>query len=151
MDGGCLEFARYEYGCLGTRWRTEAEVREGKGQFVCASTRCKERELLGTYEINFSYSEDGVKKQALVKVRLCPECFRKTNYKRTVLKERVDEALLKNSRKRRKKNSKEESRELKKKRIPKQSEEQSKDGCMPSSHQDNASDSSDGCLDDLFL
>jgi len=51
--------------------------------------------------MNFTYSEDKVKKQALVKVRVCPDCAQKMNHKRSMLKEAIKEELDKKSRKRR--------------------------------------------------
>jgi len=53
-----------------------------KGQFICASTRCSEREHLRSWEINFAYVEDNQKKNALVKIRLCPSCSDKLNYEK---------------------------------------------------------------------
>lgn len=146
------ELVRYEYGCLGTRWRTEQEVKEGKGQFTCASTQCKLKESLGTYEINFSYSESGVKKQALVKVRLCPECTRKMNYKRTVLKEKVTSVLQRNSKKRGTDHGRTVERAAKKKKISKKNTKQTSDnGGQDRYAPDFDSHSSDDCLDDLFM
>ncbi|CAB5387946.1 unnamed protein product [Rhizophagus irregularis] len=51
-----------EYYCL--RWRIEKEVISGKGQFVCASTRCSSTNELKSWEVNFAYMEDGEKKNA---------------------------------------------------------------------------------------
>lgn len=153
----CLWFVlfRYEYGCLGTRWRTENEVKDGKGQFTCASTQCNSKESLGTYEINFSYSEDGVKKQALVKVRLCPECTRKMNYKRTVLKEKVGAVLRKDTRKRGKDHLKPKDRVAKKKKITKKKTKRTVDANGEDVRTEDGlrdeQSSSDECLDDLFL
>lgn len=62
------------------RWRIEAEVVTGKGQFICASKKCQERKKLRTWEVNFGYQEHGEKKNALVKCRLCFECSYKLNY-----------------------------------------------------------------------
>lgn len=51
------------------------------GQFVCASNRCENTKRLTSWEVNFGYVEKGEKKNELVKVRLCPECSDKLNYK----------------------------------------------------------------------
>ncbi|CAG8447992.1 11233_t:CDS:2 [Acaulospora colombiana] len=51
------------------------------GQLICASTRCSEKNDLKSWEVNFAYIEDGEKKNALVKIRLCPKCSGKLNYK----------------------------------------------------------------------
>jgi protein FRA10AC1 len=50
------------------RWRTEEEVKLGKGQFVCGHKKCSESEMMRTWEVNFAYIEAGEKKNALVKV-----------------------------------------------------------------------------------
>lgn len=51
------------------RWRTEKEVVEGKGQFVCGERKCTETAELRSWEVNFGYIEEEVKKNALVKMR----------------------------------------------------------------------------------
>ena len=40
----------------------------------------QQKEKLRTWEVNFAYKEDGEKKNALVKLRLCPDCSYKLNY-----------------------------------------------------------------------
>ncbi|KAF7730166.1 hypothetical protein EC973_002774 [Apophysomyces ossiformis] len=75
------ELKYYKQGKIALRWRTENEVISGKGQFVCASTRCDSTESLNSWEVNFGYVEEGIKKNELVKVRLCAECSDKLNYK----------------------------------------------------------------------
>ena len=62
------------------RWRVEKEVVEGKGQFGCGGRKCEVREALTTWEVNFGYVEAGEKRNALVKLRLCPDCSYKLNY-----------------------------------------------------------------------
>ena len=146
--------SRYEYGCLGTRWRTKDEVERGKGQFICASTRCALTEELGTYEINFSYSEEGIKKQVLVKVRLCPKCVKKMNYRRTVLKEKICSTLQKGSgSKRKKEHGKEAQKNSKKKKTSKtdQDEEVKQKQDKATCDKDDESDAVAGFLDELFL
>jgi hypothetical protein len=64
-------------------------VLEGKGQFICAALDCQATELC-SYEVNFHYIEQGVKKNALVKVRLCGACADKLNHSRSGKKRRVD-------------------------------------------------------------
>ena len=77
----CLvDLAQHKTGQIGMRWRTEAEVREGKGQFVCARLRCRARKGLCSWELNFRYEEKGESRLALVKVRLCAKCSDKLNY-----------------------------------------------------------------------
>lgn len=57
-------------GKLGLRWRTEAEVLSGKGQFTCGARGCHEGRGLATFEVPFGYTEAGERKEALVKVGL---------------------------------------------------------------------------------
>jgi hypothetical protein len=57
-------------GKLGLRWRTEAEVLSGKGQFTCGARGCHEGRGLATFEVPFGYTEAGERKEALVKVSL---------------------------------------------------------------------------------
>lgn len=139
-----VDLSLYEYGCLGTRWRTKEEVLEGKGQFICAAKQCQKTESLHTYEVNFSYSEDGVKKQALVKVRLCQECVAKMNYRRTVLKEKVQKALHKQTKRKRNKRS---SKEKKKSRPNDRKEKLDASKEPPVDESDEIED----CLEDLLL
>ncbi|CAK9782260.1 unnamed protein product [Cutaneotrichosporon oleaginosum] len=59
------------------RWRTATEVVEGLGEETCGSLRCahhpsgSEAVDLKAFELPFVYVEDGERKEALVKVRLC--------------------------------------------------------------------------------
>ncbi|KAK9813683.1 hypothetical protein WJX73_003513 [Symbiochloris irregularis] len=78
-----VDLSRYKLGQLGLRWRTEAEVREGKGQFLCGAKGCSEQRTLASFEVPFSYMEAGQRKQALVKVRLCPKHAIQLNYRKT--------------------------------------------------------------------
>ena len=90
------------------RWRTENELKIGKGQFLCGQRKCDERELLRTWEVNFAYVEESEKKNALVKVRLCPDCSYKLNYhhkKKEIVKKK------KKSSKKKKKDKKKRKRE----------------------------------------
>lgn len=74
------DLSRYKENKIALRWRTEKEVVEGKGQFVCGNKPCVVMEGLESWEVNFGYMEEGEKKNALVKLRLCAECSRKLNY-----------------------------------------------------------------------
>ncbi|OZC06639.1 hypothetical protein X798_06376 [Onchocerca flexuosa] len=67
------DLSQYKKNRIAMRWRTEKEVKSGKGQFECGSKRCEENENLTSWE-------NSVKKNALVKLRLCPECSRMLNY-----------------------------------------------------------------------
>ncbi|KAF0712973.1 hypothetical protein AaE_011902 [Aphanomyces astaci] len=68
------DFSRYTDGKVGLRWRTEREVIDGKGQFVCGNKACDTSEGLESYEVLFAYVEHGEKKQCLVKLRVCRAC-----------------------------------------------------------------------------
>jgi protein FRA10AC1 len=99
------ELKYYKEGKIALRWRTEKEVMAGKGQFICASTRCESTTALKSWEVNFGYMEDGEKKNELVKVRLCEGCSDKLNYK---TKKRLAQTL------KRKRKEEKESRRYKK-------------------------------------
>ncbi|TKR82254.1 hypothetical protein L596_016002 [Steinernema carpocapsae] len=74
------DLSRYKENKVAMRWRIEKEVRSGKGQFHCGNKCCEEMIGLESWEVNFAYKEDGNKKNALVKLRLCPKCSEKLNY-----------------------------------------------------------------------
>nr|CAG4644416.1 EOG090X0H59 [Lepidurus arcticus] len=74
------DLSRFKENKVAMRWRIEKEVVEGKGQFLCGDRQCAEREDLRTWEVNFGYVERGEKKNALIKLRLCPDCSYKLNY-----------------------------------------------------------------------
>lgn len=44
---------QYEANRIAMRWRTKAEVLEGKGQFTCGAVECTKRQGLASYEVNF--------------------------------------------------------------------------------------------------
>lgn len=54
----------------------------GKGHFVCGNKDCSHMDDLHSFEVNFAYVEHGEKKNALVKLRLCPSCAFKLHYKK---------------------------------------------------------------------
>lgn len=74
------DLSRYKENKVAMRWRTEQELVDGKGQFICGDKRCQEKDGLRSWEVNFSYIEHDVKKNALVKLRLCDDCSYKLNY-----------------------------------------------------------------------
>ena len=50
---------------------------------LCPRIICKEvHPSFRSWEVDFGYIEGGVKKNALVKVRLCPDCSWKLNYRK---------------------------------------------------------------------
>ncbi|EDO47707.1 predicted protein [Nematostella vectensis] len=85
------DLSRYKENKFAMRWRIEKEVVEGKGQFICGNKKCNERDGLRSWEVNFSYIEHNEKKNALVKLRLCPDCSYKLNYhhKRKLAKQKT--------------------------------------------------------------
>eukprot|EP00088_Acartia_fossae_P023770 TRINITY_DN2477_c0_g1_i2.p1 TRINITY_DN2477_c0_g1~~TRINITY_DN2477_c0_g1_i2.p1 ORF type:complete len:324 (-),score=73.10 TRINITY_DN2477_c0_g1_i2:239-1210(-) len=97
-----IDLSRYKENKFGMRWRIEKEVVIGKGQFVCANKKCDETRKLRTWEVNFGYIEQGQKKNALVKCRLCFECSYKLNYHH----KKKDVTKRKKKRKKEKKKSK---------------------------------------------
>nr|CAG4648352.1 EOG090X0H59 [Moina brachiata] len=74
------DLRRYKENKVGIRWRVEKEVVSGKGQFNCGEQACTRIENLRAWEVNFAYVEHGIKKNTLVKVRLCPDCSQKLNF-----------------------------------------------------------------------
>jgi len=74
------DLRKYKENKVGIRWRIEKEVVTGKGQFSCGEQKCEKASKLRTWEVNFAYIEHGVKKNSLVKVRLCDDCSHKLNY-----------------------------------------------------------------------
>ncbi|CAF1136425.1 unnamed protein product [Rotaria sp. Silwood1] len=65
---------------IAMRWRIDREVVSGKGQFICGEKRCDEKENLRSWEVLFGYVEHGKKREALVKLRLCPSCTKKLHF-----------------------------------------------------------------------
>ncbi|KAM7352738.1 protein FRA10AC1 homolog [Cochliomyia hominivorax] len=74
------DLSRHKENKVALRWRTEAEVVAGIGQFQCGSRKCLVKENLRSWEVNFAYQEQGERKNALVKLRLCPEHSEQLNY-----------------------------------------------------------------------
>ncbi len=102
------DLSRYKENKVAMRWRTEGEVVLGKGQFQCGNRKCEEREGLRTWEVNFAYQEGGERKNALVKVRLCPDCSYKLNYhhrKKEVTKKKAKKEKRKKEKKRKRRDS----------------------------------------------
>lgn len=97
------DLSGYKKGNVGFRWRTEAELVQGRGQFRCGHKPCLSKLGLRSYEVDFRYTEAGLQRRALVKVRLCQECAYKLHYRR-----------LKAARKRRRKEEARAQRALRK-------------------------------------
>ena len=83
-----VDLSFYKQGKIGMRWRVEAEVTSGKGQFHCGAISCLNKVSLITLEVPFRYVEQKIKKEALVKVRLCSQCNQKMQYHHLVKKNR---------------------------------------------------------------
>ncbi|XP_033632848.1 protein FRA10AC1 homolog [Asterias rubens] len=125
------DLSRYKENKIALRWRVEKEVVEGKGHFSCGNKRCTESEGLRSWEINFAYVEHEEKKNALVKLRLCPECSYKLNFhhkRRDVTKKPNTKSTSetsspdrKKSKHKRKKSKSKEKRRHKKRRKHKES------------------------------
>ena len=58
----------------GLRWRTEAEVVAGKGQWTCGARNCQRERGLNTWRVHFGYEEDGAERAVQAKLRLCEDC-----------------------------------------------------------------------------
>ncbi|XP_039250346.2 protein FRA10AC1-like [Styela clava] len=106
---------------IALRWRIEKEVVVGKGQFSCGNKKCNEESGLRSWEVNFAYIESGEKKNALVKLRLCPECSYKLNFhhkKREVTRKKLKKESKK-SKKHKKKSRQDPSSSVKNPTSPK--------------------------------
>ncbi|KAK7919589.1 hypothetical protein WMY93_010873 [Mugilogobius chulae] len=96
----------------------------GKCQFQCGHKRCDKQDGLKSWEVNFAYVEQGEKRNALVKLRLCPECSFKLNYHhkrkevqaKTKTKKVSEENRAPPKKKRKKKHSRSERHKHKKRR-----------------------------------
>lgn len=53
-----------------------------QAKFMCGAKGCEERAGLHSFEVNFGYLEAGEKKQALVKLRVCPKHGTQLNYRK---------------------------------------------------------------------
>ncbi|KAG2490848.1 hypothetical protein HYH03_010766 [Edaphochlamys debaryana] len=95
-----VDLTYYKQAKLGMRWRTQKEVLAGKGQFVCGARGCDAADGLCSYEVNFAYQEAGEHKQALVKLRVCPACAFKLNYKKEKALQKASDAAAARKRKR---------------------------------------------------
>eukprot|EP00842_Homolaphlyctis_polyrhiza_P004815 jgi/Hompol1/5334/HPOL_001944-RA len=114
----CLaDMSRYEEGKIAMRWRTKSEVLSGKGKDICGNVACSATADLKSWEVNFAYMEDGVRKNALVKLCVCPECTYKLHYRKIQERKLLERQLRKQqkneqkSKKRRKKDVDQDSDE----------------------------------------
>lgn len=85
-----VDLTYWKIGKIGCRWQTRADITARKGLEVCGETNCEGPRGLMTFEFNFGYRENMEPKNCLTKVKLCPECGWKFNYR-----SHVEEAELK--------------------------------------------------------
>ncbi|KAL8154372.1 hypothetical protein V2J09_012132 [Rumex salicifolius] len=84
------DMSKYKSGKIGLRWRTEKEVRSGKGQFICGNKHCDEKNDMAREN-----------KQALVKLVACNRCAEKLHYRRSKEKEKLERKEKEESNKKR--------------------------------------------------
>merc|ERR1719285_788104 len=113
---GIINLSRYKTGQFGIRWRHRQEVSIGKGEAICGGEKCNETESLQSFEVPFQYKELGERKKTLIKIRLCPDCTRKMNYKKIKETNREIKKLQKQERKLLKKLKKKEKKKKKKRK-----------------------------------
>jgi len=107
----CLaDMSFYKEGKMGLRWRTQEEVINGKGQFVCGNLKCDNDGELRSHQVNFAYLEHGVRKSTQVKLRVCNKCAYKLNYKKI---KKMEEDMVKQAKKARKKKKEKKKKEKK--------------------------------------
>ncbi|XP_062352101.1 protein FRA10AC1 isoform X4 [Cinclus cinclus] len=148
------DLSRYKENKFGFRWRHEKEVISGKGQFSCGNKHCDENEGLKSWEVNFGYVEHGEKRNALVKLRLCPECSHKLNFhhRRKEVKTCKKRGTAAQNSKEPKKKKKKLSRSAKKKSKKKTHKDQvSSDDSDNSDKDSDNSNSEDGPSEGDFL
>ncbi|XP_037610964.1 protein FRA10AC1 [Sebastes umbrosus] len=137
------DLSRYKENKFGFRWRTENEVVSGQGQFQCGNKRCETQEGLKSWEVNFAYVEHGEKKNALVKLRLCPECSFKLNYhhKRKEVKAKTKKVSQENQEPPQKKKKKKKKRKRSSSHSKKHKHRRHRDGSASSSSSGESQDS----------
>ncbi|KAJ5076142.1 protein fra10ac1 [Anaeramoeba ignava] len=123
---GIVDLQFYKQGKMGTRWRIEREVIQGKGETICGEAKCLETLNLQTLEINFNYFENGKIQNALVKIRLCPKCLKKLNVCKQISAEGIDKKLEKKKKKKKKKKRKSNKEKEKKKNKKKKNKKRNK-------------------------
>ena len=73
----------------------------GRGQFSCGAKGCRAADNLVSYEVPFAYAEAGEQKQALVKLRVCPDCAMKLNFGHSGAQPRASEEPARGHKRRR--------------------------------------------------
>ena len=139
------DLSRYKENKVAMRWRIEKEVVEGKGQFSCGNKKCLQRDELESWEVNFAYMEQDEKKNALVKLRLCPSCSKKLNYhhkrrKWKSLEQKSTKKSCKHKHKKKHKHSKDSRTERKASSSSDESLEETSSGTIGSKETEGAAD-----------
>lgn len=121
----------YKSAKIALRWRTAPEVVNGIGETTCASLRCAYHQPIASgstprhgdgefrdegvsmppliaYELPFVYQEAGVRKEALVKVKVCSKCSKKLLWGHGNKEKDVDQETRDHRNKRRRRGSTEE-------------------------------------------
>ncbi|KAL4444099.1 hypothetical protein ABPG75_011836 [Micractinium tetrahymenae] len=143
------DLSRYKEGRVGLRWRTQREVVAGRGQFCCGATGCEERRGLASFEVPFAYQEAGERRQALVKVRLCPTHAYQLNYRKQQEAERAHKERRRREKRRRKREEEKEGKRGRRDGKASGSKERKRRRSRPSSSSSGSSeDSSSGCSED---
>ena len=112
------DLSRWKDKQLGLRWRTEREVVSGKGQFMCGAKGCDATAGLASFEVPFSYTEAGERKQALVKLRVCAACAEKLNHGRSGAEQHKRAAREKESQGQKRKRVKQEETDVVEDMLP---------------------------------
>uniref|UniRef100_A0A8R1DMF8 Protein FRA10AC1 homolog n=1 Tax=Caenorhabditis japonica TaxID=281687 RepID=A0A8R1DMF8_CAEJA len=160
-----VDLSMYKSNKIGMRWRTETEVKDGKGQLMCGTRKCQETASLASWEVNFSYKENGRPKSTLVKARLCQKCSEKLNYgsqKRQVKQKKRAVRRWEKERKRESADEQKDDETLEEKSETVKEKDQATtstlsastdiwEGSAPAETEKTVDDEIDEFLDDLFL
>eukprot|EP00270_Netrium_digitus_P017116 TRINITY_DN6234_c0_g1_i2.p1 TRINITY_DN6234_c0_g1~~TRINITY_DN6234_c0_g1_i2.p1 ORF type:complete len:198 (-),score=54.25 TRINITY_DN6234_c0_g1_i2:286-879(-) len=104
--------ARRYYNKLFREYCLADMTRYKENAFICGAKGCNERQGLRSFEVNFSYREEGQLKQALVKLRVCPKHSYQLNY-------RKEKEMERKQRREEKEKRKEKERQMREERRPK--------------------------------
>ncbi|KAH6568259.1 hypothetical protein BASA50_008931 [Batrachochytrium salamandrivorans] len=138
----CLaELKLYKEGKIAMRWRIQQEVISGKGQFECGNLKCNSKDKLQSWEVNFAYMEDDNRKNALVKLRLCPDCTYKLHYRKIKRQREEDKRAAKELKKRARSDHQEHDRDKEEKDLSSGRKEVRGDGSTSEREIDNNTDS----------
>jgi protein FRA10AC1 len=142
------DLSRYKEGRVGLRWRTEAEVLAGTGHFSCGALKCPRTDGLASFELNFAYQEAGEQKQALVKLRVCPDHAYQLHYRKLKDMAHEDKEARRAFKQEEKKETKRERKEHKKKKSSSSSHKKRSRRERDARSSDNGSSSDDSSVSD---